>query len=379
MVKRYFFSTCTSGENHTITLSNDGTVYAFGVNTCGQLGLIQEQGNQVSIPTPILDLPKIKEISCGAGFTACVDYEGFLWTFGNNYNGQLGTGNKTNCYAPVKILNIPLVFSVSCGYEHTLIITKPNENLWACGNNMFGQLCLKNQDDQITFQATSFSFIARISAGYFHSLFQDNRGDIFSCGANNGGALVLGHFEHPQITPTKIPNLPSNITQFICGGSHNLFLDSEGNVFSVGMNDLGQLGLADTDKRCSLTQIENIPPIHTISCSGESSYLIDFEGNLWSFGTNSLGQLGHGDTTHRLVPTKIETLKEIQQVTNSAFGSHFLVKDSRNTIFVLGYNGMGQLGLGYTNPRQIKIPKEMNSKYFSIWGEVSFRAKSARK
>ena len=57
-------------------------------------------------------------------------------------------------------------------------------------------------------------------------------GEIFACGNNTNGELALGHFRSPQITPTKIPNLPSNIVRFICGYKHNLFLDSEGNVFS---------------------------------------------------------------------------------------------------------------------------------------------------
>ena len=59
-------------------------------------------------------------ISCGDSFTVCVDDEGFIWSFGQNREGQLGTGNNTNFNVPQKLLDIP---PVSCGYEHTLIIT----------------------------------------------------------------------------------------------------------------------------------------------------------------------------------------------------------------------------------------------------------------
>ena len=62
-------------------------------------------------------------ISCGEHFTVCVDCEGFIWSFGDNNRGQLGTGNKTNFNVPQKLINIPPVLSVSCGYSHTLIIT----------------------------------------------------------------------------------------------------------------------------------------------------------------------------------------------------------------------------------------------------------------
>ena len=62
-------------------------------------------------------------LSCGYNFTVCVDCEGFMWCFGQNCLGQLGTGNKTNFNVPQRIEDIPPVLSVSCGYEHTLITT----------------------------------------------------------------------------------------------------------------------------------------------------------------------------------------------------------------------------------------------------------------
>ena len=122
-------------------------------------------------------------------------------------------------------------------------------------------------------------------------------------------------------------------------------------------------------------------PIRTVSCAGFSSYLIDFEGNVWSFGHNKYGQLGHGDTTNRHEPTKIESLKDIQQISYGCWGSHALAKDSQNTIFVMGHQGFGQLGIGCTEGALL-TPKEINAQYFIIWGESISninRAKSARK
>ena len=98
---------CASSLYHTITLSNDGTAHSFGINEEGELGLGHKQN--VSLPTPITNLPKISKISCGWYFTVCVDYEGFVWSFGENIFGQLGTGNKTDFNVPQKLLNIPPV------------------------------------------------------------------------------------------------------------------------------------------------------------------------------------------------------------------------------------------------------------------------------
>ena len=363
------------GYVHTITLSDDGTAHSFGSNNSGALGL--GHNNNVSLPTPIPKLPKINLVSCGDNFTVCVDHEGFIWSFGNNNHGQLGTGNKINTNVPQKLEDIPPVLSVSCGSEYTLITTT-NSNLWSWGSNQYGQLCHGNQDGQLKPQQTSFSNISQISAGYIHSIFQNYKGEIFSCGNNQTGQCGLGHYNHPQITPSLIPNLPSNIVHFVCGGSHSLFLDSEGNVYSVGANEWGQLGLGHNTNQNVLNKIPNIPPIKIISCVYTSSYLIDCEGNLWTFGCNEDGQLGHGIRTNTNAPRILNTVKDIQQISHGCCGSHFIAKNSQNQIFVSGGNYCGQLGTGDT--QSFSILREMNSQYSTIWRtEFHNRAKSARK
>ena len=368
---------CVCGYQHTITLADDGTAHSFGYNEKGALGL--GHNNDVSLPTPIPNLPKINQISCGYKFTICVDYEGFIWSFGENNHGQLGTGTLTTTNVPQQLQDIPPVVSVSCGSHHTLIITN-DSNLWSWGRNGFGQLFHGDQRDRSKPQKTSFSNILNISAGYEHSLFQNNKEEIFSCGINRYGACGLGHFYTPQITPSLIPDAPPHIVQFVCGSQHNLFLDSEGNVYSVGYNYFGQLGLGHSTNHSELNKIPKIPPIQTISCVSSSSYLIDFDGNIWSFGCNNEGQLGHGDRKDVFFPKKINTLKDIQQISYGCCGLHFFVKNSQNQkqIFATGRNDRGQLGTGDT--RSLSIFKEINAQYSTIWRDEFYtRAKSARK
>ena len=187
----------------------------------------------------------------------------------------------------------------------------------------------------------------------------------------------MGHFKHPQIKPSLILNVPSNIVQFRCGFHQSLFLDSEGNGNSVGGNERGQLGLGHNTKKNVLSKIFNIPPIKSISCIGGSCYLIDFQGYLWTFGNNNFGQLGHGNKTNMNTPKVVNTLIDIQKISNGSNGRHFLAKNSQNQIYVSGNNYYGQLGTGDTIP--ISTPRE-NLLYSNIWGdELYTRAKSARK
>ena len=366
---------CACGSSHTITLSNDGTAYSFGRNYEGALGL--GHNNDVFLPTPIPNLPQINMISCGMHFTVCVDQEGFIWSFGDNHKGQLGTGNKTNFNVPQKIQEIPPVLFVSCGYAHTLMITN-DSNLWSWGSNEFGQLCNLDTKVRSKPQKTSFSAILKVSCGAYFSLFQNNKGEIFSCGLNQHGQRGLGHFNSSQITPNLILNASPNIVHFVCGYGHSLFLDSEGNVFSVGANKYGQLGLGHNTDQNELNKIPNIPPIKIISCGSSSCYLIDFEGNLWTFGNNERGQLGHGDGTDINTSKMVNALKEIQQISYGCCGFHFFAKNSQNQIFATGNNRHGQLGTG--DKESVSIPKEINSQYSSIWRDEFYsRAKSARK
>ena len=270
-----------------------------------------------------------------------------------------------------------------------MIITTES-NLWSCGRNDNGQLGLEHTQNQKKFQKTKFSNISKVSLGANHSLFQNEKGEIYSCGYNFHGQLGLGSMfssTQLQITPVLIPNLPSNIIQFECGCQHNLFLDVEGNVYSVGSNEYGQLGFGyktdlgglDNKNDGTLIQIQNIPPIQIISVSTYCSYLLDFEGNVWSFGDNKYGQLGHGDNRDRTSPTKIKSLKDIKQV-SSGRGFHFLFKDSQNKIFATGNND--GLQLGTMDVEQTSIPVEIDSQFSTIWGEepkTVNRGKSARK
>ena len=249
--------------------------------------------------------------------------------------------------------------------------------MWSWGSNSFGQLCRGDTENRSLPQKTSFSDISKISAGWDHSIFQNNKGEIFACGYNDYGNCGLGHIDD-QITPSIVINAPSNIVHFVCGSCHSLFLDSEGNVFSVGANEEGQLGLSHNSEQNELNKIPNIPPIKIISCMNSSCYLIDFEGNLWSFGNNKQGQLGHGDNTNVNTPKIINTLNDIQQISHGSCGFHFLAKNSQNQIFVIGFNSHGQLGTGDT--QSVSIPKEMDLQYSTIWRDKFYsRAKSARK
>ena len=87
------------GPVHSICLDNDGTVYSFGRNNFGQLGL----GNKVIFYTSIpqkVDLPPCAQISCGYNHTICLSENGEVYSLGCNEDGQLGIGNNESYNSP---------------------------------------------------------------------------------------------------------------------------------------------------------------------------------------------------------------------------------------------------------------------------------------
>ena len=350
-----------SGRFHTICLSDNGTVHAFGKNDTGQLGL--GHYNNVSFPTAIPILPKIQLVSCGFGFTICVDTQGSIWSFGTNEFGQLGIGNTITSNTPQKIKNIPPVESISCGGFHTLVITNDSD-LWSFGKNNKNQLLLGHDKNQNKPEKTKYSNIYKIASGYVHSLFQNTKGEIYGCGYNSNGELGIGNFTN-QTEPKIVLHQPENIIQFCSGYNHTLFLDNKGNVYAVGQNKYGSLGLGHNANQNILHKIPNIPPIQIISCIGNASFLLDTFGKIWSFGSNGDCGLGHGDNVSRVIPMQIASLDNIQQISSGVCGVHFLAKDKQNNIFVTGRNSEGQIAL--ENIDHASTPRKINSIYFDIW------------
>lgn len=89
------------GENHTLALCEDGTLWAWGNNAEGQLG-VGSNGDK-SKPTQITGIGKVKSVEAGHNHTFIICEDGSIWTWGKNDHGQLGIGNTENQFKPVKL------------------------------------------------------------------------------------------------------------------------------------------------------------------------------------------------------------------------------------------------------------------------------------
>jgi alpha-tubulin suppressor-like RCC1 family protein len=126
-----------AGYGHTAALRADGTLWTWGHNYYGELG-ITGAPSRASSPQPI-DTNVTWTAVAAAFHTAAVRADGTLWTWGKNDFGQLSTGTLTNSSTPQPIQTNWTWRAVAAGGDHTLAL-RADGTLWGSGRNYFGQI-----------------------------------------------------------------------------------------------------------------------------------------------------------------------------------------------------------------------------------------------
>lgn len=116
-----------AGLWHTVCITAEGLVYAFGGNQFGQLGTGADQGETIPklLDAPILESKRAKRIACGARHNVVLTDDGQLFSWGWNKYGQLGLGDSIDRNIPSKVpIDGCLPQSIVCGWWHTLMLAK---------------------------------------------------------------------------------------------------------------------------------------------------------------------------------------------------------------------------------------------------------------
>ena len=297
------FIKVVGGTNHSLALDESGNLWAWGWNNYGQLG--DGTTENKTNPVQIKDGTKFKEIAGGYGHSLAIDENGNLWSWGYNSFGQLGDGTTENKTSPVQIKNGIQFKEISTGNYHNLALDE-NGNLWSWGYNSYGQLGDGTKTNRISpVQVKAETKFKEISNKILnHSLAIDENGNLWSWGYNEDGQLGDGTTEN-KTSPVQI----KSGTKFkqITGGNHSLAIDENGKLWGFGLNCFGQLGDETTINKVSPIQIKKGIKFKQISNGLNQSFAIDESGSLWAWGWNNYGQLGDGTTVNKLEPVEIET------------------------------------------------------------------------
>jgi alpha-tubulin suppressor-like RCC1 family protein len=268
-----------AGAGHTVALKNDGTVWAWGSNSDGQLGDGSSGPSPIGTPDGPRQVPglaSVVKIAAGLLHTLAVRGDGSVWAWGNNTFGQLGVASTASCTfafsapqpcvtSPVQIPGISGVADIAGGGGHTLARLSDG-TVWAWGDNSAGQL----GDGTATTRSApapvaSVSSVLQVAAGgnfctpgcgNGHSLVLKSDGTVWAWGSNDRGQLGDGTTTIVRRAPVPVAGL-NGVVAISAGMQHSAAIRSDGTVWSWGRNSDGQLGDGTYSARAVTVLVSN--------------------------------------------------------------------------------------------------------------------------
>jgi hypothetical protein len=308
-----------AGEYHSL-FQMGSSLWAMGDDEWGQLG--DGANTNHYVPEQVVSLARGTSFS---GFAAGGLHSlygtvnsslGNFFGMGDDVYGELGDGNASGgaTNKPEVIFSViheSAIMAVAGGANHSLFV-KPGGSLWAMGDDTFGQLGdgvpnitlinSTNRPEQIV-----PSGVTAVAGGTQHSLFIESDGSLWGMGQNSSGQLGTGVIVDGYGTiRTNLPVqiLPSGVVAIAAGTFYSLFIKSDGSLWGMGYNGVGQLGDGTTNSTASLEEI--VPSNVVAVAAGDGHTLfIKSDGSLWGMGANGSGQLGTGDYVDRHTPVEI--------------------------------------------------------------------------
>ena len=309
----------TAGAAHTACLTADGLVFVCGYAGSGQLG-VGDTENRV-VPTLVrgeLEGRKVLQVAARGYHTMCVTEDGSVFAFGSNAGGRLGVGDTENRLLPTLLrgeLENKSVLQVEAGGAHTMFVTADGL-VFSCGRNDSGQLGVGDSGSRlaptlVTGQLRDKTAVYA-AAGGFHTLCTTADGSLFAWGNNRCGQLGVGGTEHRSV-PTLVTGLQGKqVVHVAAGNRHTICTTTDGSVSTWGDGNAGKLGFGDdrSDKLVpTLVRGELLnKAVVQVAAGTDHSMCVAEDSSVYSCGRNHKGQLGVVGVGDASLPVLVQEL-----------------------------------------------------------------------
>jgi alpha-tubulin suppressor-like RCC1 family protein len=281
-------------------IKTDGTLWSWGSNSNGQLG-IGVFGSSTDQSTPIQVYGggnDWQQVACGYGHTAAIKNDNTLWVWGDDYYGQLGInhtlsfdgywGLQYGTSIPVQTVAGGTDWvQIACGAYHTAAI-KTDGTLWLCGYDNYGQLGDNSYDSksspvQTAVGGTNWKYA---DCGYGHTAAIKTDGTLWLWGKDAYGQLGDGYSNN---IPSPVQTICSgtNWKQVSCGYAHTAAIKTDGTLWMWGANWNGQIGQGNGSDGYYSSPIQVTSggtDWRRVSCQADMVLAIKTDGTLWSWG-----------------------------------------------------------------------------------------------
>jgi alpha-tubulin suppressor-like RCC1 family protein len=374
------------GARGTIILKSDGTVWTWGANFNGKLGIGLDPATlartnvpvEVHGPGDIGFLNSISAVMGGEIHNVALKSDGTVWAWGWNAFGQLGNGTTNDASTPVQVGlgSVPPLTSVTKlgGRTYWTCAVKSDGTVWAWGMNQGGQLGNGTVNPTSGPQVTSpvqvndsqagghIHNALQVSCGYTYGVALATNGTVWTWGTGPYGELGNGSTV-VSYSPVQVTGL-SNVIAISSGWKHILAVKSDGTVWSWGKNLNGELGDGTTVNRSNAVQVLNLTNIVAVSGGDYNSAALQSNGTVWKWGLNDVGELGNGtadnQTTAHPVPSLVPTDKFGAGFSNvvmmAARDYHNIAVKADGSVWMWGANDQGQCGDGTTSDDWRPVP-----------------------
>lgn len=242
--------------------AGSGDLYCWGANAEGQLGQddpFPDPGVSRAVPVQVAAGEEWSSVSCGQGHTCAIRDDGSLWCWGRNSSGELGLGAGVpeQLRAPQRVGSDVDWVSVAAGQHHTCGIRGSVEgevggNLWCWGANASGQL--GSSDDTVRHEPASVpgqSSVLHVTTDTFHTCVLRLGGQLLCAGRNAEGQLGTGDIEPRPL----FADIDGRWTHVVAGRFHTCAVDEDGAGACTGANAAGQLGQANSERRSVFSRV----------------------------------------------------------------------------------------------------------------------------